>query len=399
MKQLLSIMILGLGLQLNAQITPTLLNQFVIGDEFLPQSIGYYDDEIYMPDAFGGEIIKTNATTANASIDVVLANLNFPTGILIIGDELYFLEAFTTLFPSQNTGKLSKVNLTDPSLNVVDVFTGLNIPVGLTGDANNLFITELITIIDPDFPNDLEFESTSISKIQLTTNPTKTVLFQNRDFVFDLKFSTNNIYWTEEQEDDIKLYEYQTSQTTAQDNELFTFDFDDYPERILIENNLLYFATYPFNGNQETPYLSAIDLSESPLISAQVSTPFNFNTSEVILGAILLHNNTLFVSAEVFDEITFEDLGLLYQLDMSTLSTELFEDNSALRIYPNPTQSEIYFNDVIEALEVFDINGRLVSSFQNSTDTFDVSMLSSGLYLLKGHTLTGKPFQHKLVKQ
>lgn len=398
MKQLFTSLALVLVLQASAQITPALLNQFLIGDEFLPQSIAYYDDQIYMPDAFGGRILKTEATTDNAVIDMVLTNLNFPTGILIIGDELYVLEAFSTLFPSQNTGKLSKVNLTDPNLNVVDVLTGLNVPVGLTGDANNLFITELITTVDPEFPDDLEFQSTTISKIQLTANPIKTVLFQNRDYVLDLKLYANELYWTEEQVIDVKLFNYQTTQT-PQEVELFTFSADDYPERILIENDFLLFATYTFDGNQEIPFLSAIDLSDTSLGSTQVSTPFIFNTSDVILGGMFVQNNTLFASAEVFDVISSQDLGLLYQLDISTLSKEQFEDNLALQIYPNPAQSEIYFNEMIQGLQVFDINGRILSYFQSSADRFDVSSLSPGLYLLKGKTLNGKPFQHKLVKQ
>lgn len=222
MKQFLSLFVCCICLQLHAQISPVLLNQFSIDDEFYPQSIAYHEGEIYMPDFFGNRIIKTSATTPNAPIITVLSNINFPTGVQIVENELYFLQAFSTFMPSLETGKLSKINLLDSNPNVVEILTGLKLPICLTGNSNTLFITEINASIDPSFPDDVEFESANISQIELTANPSKNTVFQNLGFVLDMKLLNMDLYWIEEFDDSERLIRYQLTDAIPTE-ELFVF--------------------------------------------------------------------------------------------------------------------------------------------------------------------------------
>lgn len=66
---------------------------------------------------------------------------------------------------------------------------------------------------------------------------------------------------------------------------------------------------------------------------------------------------------------------------------------------PNPTNSQITFSQEIFNLEVFDITGKKVKSFQNTNTSFDVAGLEKGIYFLKGKTVEGNEFNEKLIKE
>ena len=62
--------------------------------------------------------------------------------------------------------------------------------------------------------------------------------------------------------------------------------------------------------------------------------------------------------------------------------------NSAIEIYPNPVAQRIYINSdaPIEdaVLEIYDMDGRLIYRYDHfNAESFDVSALKNGLYLLK----------------
>ena len=62
--------------------------------------------------------------------------------------------------------------------------------------------------------------------------------------------------------------------------------------------------------------------------------------------------------------------------------------NTDLRLMPNPTTGEVNVigtaDEVVEVL-VMDMNGRKMATFDN-TSTFDVSTLSSGVYIVRVKT-------------
>ena len=82
-----------------------------------------------------------------------------------------------------------------------------------------------------------------------------------------------------------------------------------------------------------------------------------------------------------------------------TLGTNIFSLKNTIPFYPNPTQSQINFSQEINNLEVFDIVGRKVKSFQDSSSNYDVSNLNKGIYILRGKSTEGKSIQEKMIKE
>ncbi|WP_179021890.1 alpha-amylase family glycosyl hydrolase [Winogradskyella forsetii] len=85
-------------------------------------------------------------------------------------------------------------------------------------------------------------------------------------------------------------------------------------------------------------------------------------------------------------------------------STVLSVDDEALfgfHIYPNPSSTSFSINVNVSNVEVYDLTGKLVKSFEGSftrTDTFDVSSLNSGMYMVKVQNDTNQTMTTKLVK-
>lgn len=73
----------------------------------------------------------------------------------------------------------------------------------------------------------------------------------------------------------------------------------------------------------------------------------------------------------------------------------------AFSIYPNPSQTTFSINVNVSNVEVYDLTGKLVKSFKGDftrVDTFDVSSLNSGMYMVKVQNDTNQTLTTKLVK-
>ncbi|HNU58798.1 MAG TPA: alpha-amylase family glycosyl hydrolase [Aquaticitalea sp.] len=74
---------------------------------------------------------------------------------------------------------------------------------------------------------------------------------------------------------------------------------------------------------------------------------------------------------------------------------------SPFTIYPNPVNTEFYVNKSVNALQIFDLTGKLVKSFKGTfgnTDAFDISDLTRSIYIIKIENPNGQTFSAKLVK-
>lgn len=70
-------------------------------------------------------------------------------------------------------------------------------------------------------------------------------------------------------------------------------------------------------------------------------------------------------------------------------------------IYPNPSQTSFSINVNVSNVEIYDITGKMVKSFNGDftrTDTFDVSSLHSGIYMVKVQNNDNQTLTTKLVK-
>lgn len=74
---------------------------------------------------------------------------------------------------------------------------------------------------------------------------------------------------------------------------------------------------------------------------------------------------------------------------------------SVFTIYPNPTQSSFSINSNISDIEIYDLTGKKVMSFKGSftkNDTFDISSLNTGTYIVKVEDSNNQTKTTKLVK-
>ncbi|MBN4085080.1 T9SS type A sorting domain-containing protein [Flavobacteriaceae bacterium AH-315-B10] len=91
----------------------------------------------------------------------------------------------------------------------------------------------------------------------------------------------------------------------------------------------------------------------------------------------------------------------IYGNQGSTLSTNDFETNLDLTVYPNPVKNTFSINKNVTALKIFDLTGKLIKTFKGDFtkgELFDISNLSRSLYILKITNNSGQQQATKLVK-
>ncbi|MBT8287071.1 MAG: T9SS type A sorting domain-containing protein, partial [Bacteroidia bacterium] len=84
-----------------------------------------------------------------------------------------------------------------------------------------------------------------------------------------------------------------------------------------------------------------------------------------------------------------------------TLSSDDFELNQDFKIYPNPTFDTFQINRDIDSIDIYDLTGKLIKTFEggfSSTSVFDISGLSQSVYILKAKDNTGGQITAKIVK-
>lgn len=86
----------------------------------------------------------------------------------------------------------------------------------------------------------------------------------------------------------------------------------------------------------------------------------------------------------------------------ASLSTNELNDAFQVALYPNPSQGLFTLNVPTASVEVYSINGQLVKSFEGSSaesQSYDITDLPNGLYMVKVVSLDKRISTMKLVKQ
>jgi len=101
---------------------------------------------------------------------------------------------------------------------------------------------------------------------------------------------------------------------------------------------------------------------------------------------ITLSTQEEFAQAEIISLTGAIPDGTVYRFSSETLSID--DTNSSavdFSIYPNPTNDifKIESKSIDYELEVYNISGQRVMKFDSSIDSYDISSLSKGVYIVK----------------
>ena len=85
----------------------------------------------------------------------------------------------------------------------------------------------------------------------------------------------------------------------------------------------------------------------------------------------------------------------------ATLSNDdIVLENSLFSLYPNPTKSEFSLNKEAKEVTIYDIKGKMVKSYNEDiikNNTFEISNLNKGIYLVRIKSETNKVLMKKLI--
>lgn len=125
----------------------------------------------------------------------------------------------------------------------------------------------------------------------------------------------------------------------------------------------------------------------------------SFNTAAVNSNSFVQSIGEIYITPEDNTNISSGLLGIIYQLDLITLSTNQIRFSDNVGIGPNPTKGilNISLNDEIDEVTLFDINGRKIRNYSLINNQIDISELNSGLYFFHFQNTNIKPI--KILKK
>ena len=139
------------------------------------------------------------------------------------------------------------------------------------------------------------------------------------------------------------------------------------PSGIDIIDNMLV-VTDHFNGD-----IVFYDVSNIPALEIG-----RIQTNEPgIMGTVIGPNGKLWYANATLDKVV--------KIEPSTIISAIEENQLVLSgnfIYPNPVSSDLYFTSTANFVSIFDLNGKLISSVNNNTNSIDVSMFNKGVYFI-----------------
>ncbi len=355
-----------------AQVTPTLLNDLSDGNTYYGfTDLAVHNNTAYISNSDAGMIFKVSLSTPNATPEMVVSNVSFPTGLAVSGSNLYYFEGADAVF-SADSGKLWRLDLSNPAAAPVNVMSNLSFPTEIEISGNMIYAAENVLV-------DGDLDHGQVTLINLSGTPTKTVLYDQLYSLDDMEIDGNNLYLLEW--DDV------TDQTTILKLDVSTglpatptMFYEDpagyYPLRIEIANGKLFFNM----DSGVSPHILMLDLNSGAPVAEEAVGPFEFNGQGVYLEEMVVTaDNNLYAFGSTFDGT--DSNYLLYTANVSSLGAKR-HSASALGVYPNPCTSEINLKGIAQsAFSVYDLTGKQLLS--GTTDgAINVSALQNGVYVL-----------------
>jgi len=316
-----------------------------------PDGILIKDNYLYIAASYEDKIYKIDLSDPNQTlIPVVDTGLDYPVGLLLIGNELYIADQVS----------VSKINITDPvPATLVTVVTGLEgaTRLALYNDVE-LYIAE--------------FDIDRISKINITdATPTLTTVVDLgvKDGPWGLLLHQTDLYIAEYTTGTISKIDV-TAPLPPTVNPVITGLFG--PDGLALKGNDLYISEYGAGK------ISKIDITASTPIATDVVTGLIRPTGIVING------DDLYIAEE--ERVSKFDLSVLGIEELSAIEGVL---------YPNPTTEFIQFSNLkdLQNFKIYNIQGALMLEGEVIGDErINVQNLTTGTYFMVLNDLKGVKF-------
>lgn len=361
-----------------AQVPPVLFNNNLDNNNTLGEieDIEYYNNELYYSVPEDGKIVKVSLTSPNAPVVNVLIGLNFPSALKVVGNELYFLQTANAAM-QPNTGKLCKINLTVPNPTVTTLYSTLQYPIELEMNGSTAYVGETY-ITGP--VNNFEVDHMELSVVIGTT---KTVLYNNYDYIDDLAYDNNSLYILNYNEttDATSVGKLNVTNNTPGTPQLFWTDQNNfYPYNIVIKDSWMY-----LNADTAGSAILRVPM-QNPVGSYEIlSSNFTFNANPAYANEMIITpTNQMYVLGESYDNVNDVENFVLYTIDLNVLSILDFAEQNNISLYPNPAVASFRITnyEAGSTYSIYALDGKLVKQ-GTYNGSIDIQNLSAGIYSVK----------------
>tara|TARA_R110002049_G_scaffold4179_6_gene29831 strand:- start:13801 stop:16662 length:2862 start_codon:yes stop_codon:yes gene_type:complete len=155
------------------------------------------------------------------------------------------------------------------------------------------------------------------------------------------------------------------------------------------------------NSIPTTELKNVIILANFDVVSQTVNTNFPSGVTSTWYDLMDPTGNTTVANSTTTISIPAGQFRILGNKASDVLSVQN-ETLIGFSLYPNPTQSTFNMNMNVSKVEIYDLTGKLVKSFNGEftkTDSFDISTLNSGMYMVKVQNDNNQILTTKLIKQ
>lgn len=357
-----------------AQVSPVLQHNN-LDNNLTVEDIGdmeIYNNEAYFSLPEEGKIVKVSLGTVNAPVVDVLTGLSNPSGLKFVGNELYFLQAANALFQN-NTGKLCKINATQTNPAITTINSSLQFPIELAMNGTTAYVSEAY-LVDGDVEH---------MEVSAVVGATKTVLYNNFDFLDDIEVYNNKLYLLNfdmtSETGSIKTLDI-TTNTPGTPQAFWTDTTELVPYKMSLSGSKMY-----LNMDSSPSSVMQLDLlnPSAPLITVANQFAFNGNTAYVN-EMIVAPGNVMYAVGESYNMAEDMDHYLLYKIDLNLLGTANFERSASITSFPNPAVDAITLTNYEngKVYTVYALDGKQVLEGRYS-GVINVTGLNAGMYIVK----------------